>query len=228
MDVKEKIRDCEFNLKQIKNFNPDPHYVNYFFKDYLQSVIKVYDEIFDKANKDFGLFVSGKCTKEKFEIKARGKKDHLALEFLSWFEKQYEEEHNNPYPNFIKKVINFFVDYRVLPKITIKMISNQRYKDDVVQEIKVKLSKGSIRSKEDLQTEIRRQIPMFLELINQKRKECDEPMVSENQVISSAFLDLQNYEDVEILCACEVYLSVMKRLSEESKKQIKRLTTWAD
>jgi len=205
---------------------PDPFYVNYFFKNYLQAVSEVYDGIFGQANRDFGLFGSEKCTKEKFQIKATEKKDNLALEFLSWFEKHSKDEHDNQYPDFIKKVLDFFTKYGELPKITIKILANQRYSDDIIQEIHVGLTNGKIRSKESLQMEIKRQIPVFLELINQKRKECDEPKVYDNQIIASTFLELENYEDIEIPYACEIYLPLVIRLFEESQKEIKRLTTY--
>jgi len=226
MDVKEKINDCKYNLNQIKHFNPDPFYVDYFFKNYLQAVSDVYNGIFGEANRDFGLFVPEKCTEEKFRAKVLEKKDNLALEFLSWFEKHYEDEHDNQYPNFIKKVLEFFTKHGELPKITIKMLVNQRYADDINQEIHVELTNGKIRSKEHLQLEIKRQIPMFLELINQKRNRYDEPKVYENQIIASTFLELENYEDIEIPYACEIYLHVVVRLLEESQKEIKRLTTY--
>jgi UDP-N-acetylglucosamine:LPS N-acetylglucosamine transferase len=50
MNIDGKIKDCECNLKQIKHFDPDPYYVNYFFKAYLQSVIDVYNEILAGAD----------------------------------------------------------------------------------------------------------------------------------------------------------------------------------
>ncbi len=227
MNVEGKIKDCEYNLNQINHYNPDPYYVNYFFEAYIQSVIDVYDEIFEEANRDFGLFISGKCTKEKFERKAIKKNDQLALNFLTWFKENYENEHNSSYPNFIKKIIRFYKEYNCLPKITIKILANQRYKDDAVQSIQVGLTKGKIRSKEELQIEIRRQIPVFLEKINQKRRGKNEPKVAENQIIASAFLEIKNHE-VEISHACEIYLPVMKRFLDESRNQIKSLTRWDD
>ncbi len=111
MNIEGKIKDCEYNLKQINHFNPEPYYVNYFFKAYIKSVIDVYDGIFEEANRDFGLFISGKCTKEKFEVKSTEKNDQLALKFLSWFEENYENEHDNSYPDFIKKIICFYKKY---------------------------------------------------------------------------------------------------------------------
>jgi len=227
MNAEGKIKNCEDNLKQINHFNPDPYYVDYFFKEYLQSVIDVYDCIFEEADRDFGLFVSGKCTKEEFERKARDKNDQLALKFLSWFKRNYENEHNSSNPGFIKKICHFFRKYNYLPKISIKMLVNQRYKDDVFQSIKVGLTKGKIRSKEELQIEIKRQIPIFLEKINQKRNIKNEPKVAEKQIIASAFLEIKNQE-VEISHACEIYLSVLKRFLDESRKEIKRLTRWDD
>jgi len=228
MNIEGKIKDCEYNLKQIKHFDPDPYYVNYFFKAYLQSVIDVYDEIFEEANRDFGLFISGKCTKEKFERKAIKKNDQQALRFFSWFKENYENEHNSSYPSFIKKIIYFFKEYNHLPKITIKMQANPRYKDDVFQTIQVGLTKGKIRSKEELEIEITRQKPMFLEIINQKRKKKNEPKVSKNQIIASAYLEMKNHEDIEISHACEIYLPVMKRFLDESRNAIKKLTTWVE
>ncbi len=225
MNVEGKIKDCEYNLKQINHFNPDPYYVNYFFQAYLKSVIDVYDEILEEANRDFGLFISGKCTKEKFEIKAIEKNDQLALKFLSWFKENYENEHNSSYPSFIKKISCFYKEYNHLPEITIKILANQRYKDDVFQSIQVGLTKGKIRSKQELQIEIKRQMPVFLEIINHKRKKENEPKVAENQVIASAFLEIKNHE-VEISHACEIYLPVMKRFLDESRNEIKRLTRW--
>jgi len=227
MNIEGKLKDCEYNLKQINHFNPDPFYVNHFFKEYLQSVMHVYDEILEEANRDFGLFISGKCTKEKFERKAIKKNDQQALRFLSWFIENYENEHNSSYPSFIKKIIYFFKEYKHLPKISIKILANPRYKDDVFQTIQVELTKGKIRSKEELQVEIKRQKPVFLEIINQKRKKKNEPKVSENQIIASAYLEMKNHE-FEISHACEIYIQVMKRFLDESRNEIKRLTRWVD
>jgi len=82
MNIEGKIKDCEYNLKQIKYFDPDPYYVNYFFKAYLQSLIYVYNEILEEANNDFELFILGKCTKEKFERKAMEKKRPACFKVL--------------------------------------------------------------------------------------------------------------------------------------------------
>ncbi len=109
-----------------------------------------------------------------------------------------------------------------------KILANQRYKDNVFQSIQVGLTKGKIRSKEELQFEIKRQNPLFLEIINQKRKNKNEPKVSENQIIASAYLEMKNHEDIEISHACEIYLPVMKRFLGESRNEIKRVTTWVD
>jgi len=69
---------------------------------------------------------------------------------------------------------------------------------------------------------------MFLEIINQKRKNKNEPKVSENQIIASTYLEMKDHENIEISHACEIYLPVMKRFLHESRSQIKRLTRWVD
>ncbi len=88
------------------------------------------------------------------------------------------------------------------------------------------LSHEKLRSKEELDIEIKRQLPIFLEIINHKRDKNNEPKVGKNQVIASTFLDLEECENIEIVYAAEIYIPVMKRLIEESRKKIKELTTW--
>lgn len=224
MSVEEKLEQCRFNLRQIIHYNPEPYYVNHFLIEFIKSVTSVYDEILQEANRDFGLFVEGRCSLKKFESKSRMKDDKLALKYFSWFNENYEQEHKAQYPNFVKKMICFYEQKKHLPKIKIKIIANQRYKDDISQEILVGLKNGKFRSKEIVETEIKRQTPVFLEVINNKRKNKDEPKVSTNQIIASAFMKVEKSEDFEIINVCEAYLSVLTRFIDESRNKIRKLT----
>jgi len=223
MDIDLKFTECNYNLNQIKHFNPDSFYVNHFVQEFLQDVMDVYDGIFEEACRDFGIFVLGKPTKTKFEKKAKEKNDKSAIEFFTWFEENYKNEHNSPYPKFIDKMVSVFKKSGELPKFTIKMLAKDRYKDDFVQEIKVRRNNKKI-SLEELQVEITRQTPIFLQIINQKRTENSEPKVSEKQIVASTFLEMSNYEDIEIPYACEIYFPVLKRIVAESKGKIKKLS----
>ncbi len=90
----------------------------------------------------------------------------------------------------------------------------------------VGLSNEKLRSKDELQIEINRQLPVFLEVINHKRTENNEPSVNENQVTASAFIDIEDILDVEVAYAAEIYIPVLIRVIEESRKKIKELTSW--
>jgi hypothetical protein len=223
MDIDVKFTECNYNLNQIRRFNPDPYYVNHFLQEFLQDVMDVYDGIFEEACRDFGIFVLGKPTKTKFEKKAKEKNDKSAIEFFTWFEENYKNEHDSPYPKFMDKVISCFKKDRELPNITIKILAKDRYKDDVVQEIKIGIGNEKI-SLEELQIEVARQTPIFLQIINQKRTENSEPKVSEKQIVASTFLELGNFENIEIPYACEIYFPVLKRIVAESKEKIKKLS----
>jgi len=96
-------------------------------------------------------------------------------------------------------------------------------KDDINQEIKVPLSNEKLRSKEELDIEIKRQLPVFLEIINHKRREKNEPKIDNNQIIASTFLDIEDHKNIEIIYASEIYIPVMKRLVEEARMKIKEL-----
>ena len=226
MNIEKTIKNCEIYLKQIKQYDPDPYYVNYFFNEYINSVNDIFNGIFEEGNRDFGLFISEKISQKKFDEKAKMKNDQNAMKFSEWYSIKYNQEHENPYPNFIKKICQFKNKSGKLPTIKIMIRASDRYKDDPCQQIKVNLSHEKLRSKEELGIEIKRQLPIFLEIINHKRSKNNEPKVRENQVIASAFLDIKEHKDIEIVYAGKIYIQVMKRLVEESRKKIKELTMW--
>jgi hypothetical protein len=224
MNIEELIEKCEIVLKQIKQYDPDPFYVNYFFEQYIGLRNKIITGIFEEANRDFGLFLTEQITEKNFQEKAKLKNDENAIKFSEWFRIKYVEEHKKPYPNFVSEICNFRNEFKKLPQIKIIIRASDRYKDDINQEIKVHLSKKKLDSKDELEIEIKRQLPIFLEIINHKRHEKNEPKVDENQIIASTFLDIENHKDVEIFYAAKIYIPVMKRLVEESRGKIKDLT----
>ena len=226
MNIEEEVKKCEIYSKQIKQYDPDPFYVNYFFNKYINSINNIINGIFEEANIDFGLFIKEKISQKEFHEKANIKKDVNALKFSEWFSIKYKKEHENPYPNSMNKICQFKNENESLPKIKIMIRAIERYKNDFNQEIKIDLRNGKIISKEQLDIEIKRQTPMFLETINAKRNEKDEPKVTNKKIISSAFVNLEKDNDVEIMYLCQIYTPVIRRLIDESRDKIKELTSW--
>jgi len=222
MNIEEGIIKCEIALKQIKQYDPDPYYVSYFFDQYITSLNNIIEGIFEEVNRDFGLFVE-QISEEKIHEKVKMKNDENAIKFLEWYSKKYVEEHKNPYPDFINKIRYFKNKFKKLPEIKIMIRASDRYKDDINQEIKINLSNQKLRSSDELHIEIRRQLPIFLEIINDKRHKKNEPKVEKKQIVASAFTNIENYQDIEIAYSAEIYIPVMKRLVEESRKKIHEL-----
>jgi len=223
MNIEEEIKKCEIFSKQIKQYDPDPFYVNYFFSKYINSIENIINGIFEEANTDFGLFISDKITQRKFNDKAKTKQDFHALKFSEWFSNKFEIEHKNPYPNFMNKIRQFKNMNEKLPEIKIMIRAIERYKNDFCQEIKVDLKNKKIISKEQLEIEIKRQSSTFLEIINKKRDCEEEPKVTKKKITSSAFLDLENGQNIEIMYLCQIYTPVIKRLLDESREIIKEI-----
>lgn len=225
MNVEKALKNCEIYLKQIKQYDPDPFYVNYFFVKYIDSVKKVFDLIFEEANRDFGLFISENITYEKFFEKAKLKNDLKAIEFSKWYIEYFSQEHQDQFPNIMKKICQFKNELEKTPEIKIMIRTTDRYKDDICQQIKINLSNERLRSKAELNIEIKRQLPIFLEITNHKRKLKKEAKIDCNQVITTTFLDIEDHKDVEIVYTSEIYIQVMKRLIKNSRTKIKELTT---
>ena len=226
MNIEEEIKKCLIYSKQIKQYDPDPFYVDYFFTKYINSINNIINGIFEEANIDFGLFIKEKISQKEFHEKANIKKDVNALKFSEWFSIKYKKEHENPYPNSMNKICQFKNENESLPKIKIMIRATERYKNDFNQEIKIDLRNGKIISKEQLDIEIKIQTPIFLETINAKRNEKNEPKVTNKQIISSAFVNLEKDNDVEIMYLCQIYTPVIRRLIDESRDKIKELTSW--
>ena len=226
MNIEKAIAECEIALKQIKQYDPDPYYVNYFFNQYINSTNNIIEGIFEEANRDFGLFISQAISEKNFYEKAMLKNDKNAMKFSKWYSKKFIEEHKNPYPDFMNEICCFKNKFKKIPEIKIMIRASERCKDDINQQIKVNLNNKKLRSKDELDVEIKRQLPIFLEIINCKRREKNEPKVNRDQVIASAFIDIKNYRDVEVAYAAEIYIPLMKRLVEESRKKINELTQW--
>jgi len=224
MNVEEEIKKCEIYLKQIKQYDPDPFYVNYFFNKYINSINNIIYGIFEEANRDFGLFVTEEITQRKFNEKANIKKDTNALKFSEWFSIKYKKEHENPYPNFMNEICQFKNKNETLPEIKIRIRATERYKNDFNQEIKIGLKNGKIISKDQLDIEIKRQTQMFLKIINIKRNEKEEPKVTKEKITSSAFVNLEKDQNIEIMYLCQIYMPVIRRLIDETRDKIKELT----
>ncbi len=223
MNIEKVIEKCEISLKQIKQYDPDPFYVNYFFEQYISLRGEIIIGIFEEADRDFGLFLTKPISEESFLQKAELKNDKNAIKFSEWFRTKYAEEHKNPYPNFMNEICNFRKKFKKLPDVKIMIRASDRYKDDINQEIQVPLSNKKLRSKNELDIEIKRQLPGFLEIINHKRRDRNEPKVANNQIIASTFLDIENHKDIEIVYTSEIYIPVIKRLVEEARTKIKDL-----
>jgi hypothetical protein len=223
MNIEKTIEKCEISLKQIKQYDPDPFYVNYFFNQYISSIDKIIIGIFEEADRDFGLFLAGSITEENFQEKAKSKNDKNAIKFSEWFKTKYTEEHKNPYPNFMSKICNYRKKFEKLPDLKIMIRASDRYKDDINQEIQVPLKNEKLRSKDELDIEIKRQLPVFLEIINHKRREKNEPKVEDYQIIASSFLNIENHKNIEVVYASEIYIPVIKRLVEEARTKIQDL-----
>jgi len=63
------------------------------------------------------------------------------------------------------------------------------------------------------------------ERVKESLKE-QESKINEKQIIVSTFLSIEEDENIEIIHASEIYISVMKRFLVEAREKIIELTTW--
>ena len=224
MNIEDCLENCKVNQKQIQRFNPDPFYVNHFFKEFLNSVHNTLNAILEEANRDFGLFILGDISQKKFNEKAKEKNDQKALKFFNWYESRLNQQNQNSYSYAIQVLYNMRRKGEKLPKIRTMMRAKEIYKDDIYQEIKIKLKNEKLFSKEFVDIEMRRQIPIFVEIINHKRMKKNEPKVGENQVIVSTFIKINEDKTIEVGYSTEIYLKLLNQFVDESRIKIQELS----
>ena len=102
------------------------------------------------------------CRRENWRIWVDTKTDQTVW-LWSWFDKKYDEEHKNTLRILLEKIINSKIAIENWQKLRLWL--KERYVGDPNQEIISNLRYGKLRSKEELQIEIKRQMQIFLELI---------------------------------------------------------------
>ena len=224
MNIQNCLEKCRINQKQIHRFDPDPFYVNHFFKEFLNSVGDTLNAILEEADRDFGLFILGEISEKKFSEKVKEKNDHNAKKFFDWYQTKLNQKDKNSYFYAIQEIYNLKRYGKKLPKVITMIRAREIYKDDIYQEIKIKLKNEKLFSKEFVDIELRRQVPMFLERINHKRKKNNEPKVRQNQVIVSTFIKINENKTIEVVYSTEIYLNLLNRFAAESRNKIKELS----
>ena len=224
MNIDRFFRNCELELNQLKIYEPDPFYVEYFLKKFLHNVNQIREKIFEEADQNFGLFCREKISQQVFYRKAIEKNDLKAIDFSNWFSNKIENEHIQVFSKFIHHLSQIEKNEKQFPEIKIMLRAKERYQKDINLPISITLNEKKIVSKNQLKIEINRQTPLFLELINQKRRKNQEPLIRQNQITASSFIDFDG--EIEVAYAVETYIPVIKRIYDESIEKIKELTKW--
>ncbi len=254
------IQECTKYAKQIKLHDPDPYYVKYCFSEYLKSVDVVINDIFASADVDFGVFSPQPVTRNSFAThivqKYNKYQNSLAFKFLRWFDEQYNGQwHTGTYPFMMRITRDVFRITRKIPRVKIMLRPKHRYKDDPTFELSTVglTSDDKLHSKDALRIQMNRYMPIFLDLVNHKRQQQNEPVVSAKQVVASAFAIV---DDTSVICgnqhinypqqykydalidltvlprttikmeighAAELYTHLIKRMRSESSAYIKQL-----
>ena len=220
-DIEQEFENCRITIKQMKQYEPDPYYISYFLKTYVNLVEKIFSGIFEEATNDFGLYISEKINQQTFERENQTTKDEKSKKFLDWYRIQYQKIDGKSSSKFIKEITKQSQTKKIF-KIKIMIRAKQRFLDDIFQEIKVILKNGKLTSKEEIQLEIYKQAPKFLEAINVKRKKNREHTVKINQIVASTFIEVDE-RNFEIIYFAEIYLKTMIKIVQDSRKKIKEL-----
>ena len=243
------VQRCAEHAGYIGLHDPDPHYTGHCFAEYLRAADAAVDGIFVAAGADFGLSLGRPATRDSFAQGIRHG-DILASEFLKWYDDQYQHQwHSGTYPHMMMMARDMARATGQAPEIRIMIRAEDRYRDDPIYDIDTTglVSNGRLCSRDGLLARVRYMTPIFLELVNHKRRQKGEPRVSGKGVVASAFAVIhagghagkpcapppppspQSSPPVlmELAYAAEVYVQVIQRMRSESASYIRGLITSA-
>ena len=95
--------------------------------------------------------------------------------------------------------------------------------ENIKQKNKSEIKNKKIIKKEQIEIKMKRQTTIYIEIINKKRNENEEPKVTKKKITSSAFLTLEDEQKIEIMYLCQTYTPVIRRLLDESRDKIKEI-----
>ena len=248
---------CAEYVGLLRLHDPDPYYVRYLFSQYLRAADAAINEIFAGADTDFGLFArgrngsSGTVTRDSFAARIRDREkarsgstpDALASEFLRWYDNQYESQWHHPpgsYPHAMRIARDAARPpahaYRRYPPpdIRIMMMATDTHPGDPVYELDMTgltAAGGRLKSRQALHERVRRRAPVFLEMVNHKRRRYGEPAAGAADIRASAFAVFREhiggpdapYMTVNIPRATGVYATTISRMRAESALFIRGL-----
>ena len=222
MDVEQKIRDCCTIEARIRQYDPDPHHVGYFFGEFARAVNDAMDGIFGAADRHFGLYQGRACSQEAFAGIAAIKNDKAACEFAAWFMEMDRAAHGGSLPRFIRDMCAAKRAGAGMPRIRVMLRAKERYEGDVPYEL-TRLVPGMPDFGAELGAEVARQCPAFLDIINRKRQGRGEPKVRQGQVVAAAFARAGGV-DYEVSHAVSVYIPVIRRIASDSNEKLAELS----
>lgn len=240
---------CSVYARLLRLHDPDPYYVGHLFSMYLRAADAAINDIFAGADTDFGLFARGRpMTRDSFAahlIRRRQLRrqrqggsghDALATEFLRWYDGQYDGQWHHPpgsYPHLMRIARDAARTSPRLPDVRITMVATDMYRDDPVYEMDMAglTVGGRLRSRAELDAQVRRRTPVFLEMVNHKRRRYGEPATRAGRVAASASAALCGggargpYATMNIPRAAEVYVSTIKRMRAESALRMREVAS---
>lgn len=227
------VQECRMRARQIRLHNPDPHYTGHHFEQYLRAANAAVDGIFHTAGIDFGLLACmGKpATRDSFEyaIRERGRRDALASEFLKWYDAQHSGPwHSAVYTRAVGAARHMIRTHGRAPGVRIMISVSDGYADDPSYEVDTAglTSRGRLRSRDEMSVEVRRRLPAFLDMVNDKRRRRGEPAASAGNVGAFCFAVVRHggkTHAVEMARAADVYVQALQRMISESEVRIREL-----
>lgn len=225
MNIKDLIEDCKLSLINIEKFYPEPFYVDKFFLDFLESSRQVLQLIISDASTTFGLFIKGNISIEKFREIALAKNDKKALEFLEWFQDRISEEYQFPNARFMLECIKKLENKQKPIQSKIFLTNNEITQSGICYPLDILLKNGKIANEYDYSKTLENNIPIYLEIINEKRKSKSEAKISKND-ISVCVLIEQNSEYFDVLECSRIFLSILNEIIQEARSKAKNLTSF--
>lgn len=228
------VRECLMRARQIRLHDPDPYYAGHHFEQYLRAANAAVDGIFRTAGTDFGLLpCMGKhAARDSFEaaIRARGERDASASEFLEWYDAQDSGPwHSAVYTRAVGAARRMVRIRGRAPGVRVMIGVSDGYADDPSYEVDtagLTSRGGRLRSRDELSVEVRRRLPAFLEMVNDKRRRSGEPGASAGKVVAFCFAVVRHGGEthaVGMARAADVYVQTLQRMISESEARIRVL-----
>lgn len=213
MTAKSKFEEAKICLNEIETEKEDLKKLRTWISSFFEKISSIYQHSMEEINQKSKLGLDGVWGYKKFRQKAKQTQNQIALQFLEWYDKEWEFHQEIEVPKIIRKIRNEDHHKKDL-KLEIQAYQYPADRRDFERPIRMMLEKTGGKQFDSL-SEVNEAMEFSTEWHikewNKKREELGFPLIQkQDDLVSKLVILFPEYKLVQSVTTCKIVYLIMK------------------